>query len=84
MTNVLFTRRLYWNRGIVGDGNGHSNKLSIKLLWDPRDLWLGVYWTKPSAYALAVYVCLLPCLPIRIHHLRAYGGIFPGAMRSTA
>jgi hypothetical protein len=32
------------------------------LLFEPCDCWLGWYWDKK---ARALYVCLLPCLPIR-------------------
>jgi hypothetical protein len=35
------------------------------LLWEPRDLWVGVY-LDPQAQGMRVYVCLLPCLPVRI------------------
>lgn len=44
--------------------------MRIKVMFEPRDLWIGVYWTTfaTSAFgvSLAVYVCLLPMLPIRI------------------
>lgn len=41
----------------------------VAVKWEPRDLWLGVYWDRtlalyPPGYTLKVYVCLLPCLPI--------------------
>ena len=32
----------------------------LSLVFEPRDLWVGVY----VAYG-AVYVCLIPCLPVR-------------------
>lgn len=32
----------------------------LSLVLEPRDLWLGVY-VAPGA----VYVCLVPCLPLR-------------------
>lgn len=44
------------------------------LLLEPRDMWVGVFWHREDwvepdrvrAYRLSVYVCLLPCLPLRI------------------
>jgi hypothetical protein len=39
--------------------------VKLQLKWEPRDLWVGVYWTR-KADALFVYVCFLPCLPIVI------------------
>ncbi len=50
---------------------------------EPRDVWLGVFWdhdeakiTRPDWSGvdyyerLTLYVCLLPCLPIRLRWLR--------------
>lgn len=44
--------------------------------WEPRDLWIGAYWDhdifkvkgeKHTAYeTLTIYVCLVPCFPIRV------------------
>lgn len=42
---------------------------SIQLLFEPRDLWIGVYWNVEQKYQeneLSIYFCLIPCLPIRI------------------
>jgi hypothetical protein len=41
------------------------------LAFEPRDLWVGVYWTRVprGSYYRAhtkVYVCLLPTLPVEI------------------
>jgi hypothetical protein len=33
----------------------------IAIRWEPRDLWVGMYWER-GAY----YVCLIPTLPIVI------------------
>ncbi len=42
-----------------------------KILWEPRDLWVGVFWDKDSSYPnhgayLDIYICLIPMLPLYI------------------
>ncbi len=40
-------------------------------LYEPRDLWIGLYWDKAyfhpdsSYYGYHVYLCLIPCFPLR-------------------
>lgn len=52
-----------------------SGNASVSLIWEPRDVWVGVYWTHTaflgSHRGMAatidhrrVYICLLPFLPI--------------------
>lgn len=39
------------------------------LHFEPRDLWFGVYWDRPDVawrYALDIYICVLPCLPLKL------------------
>lgn len=42
----------------------------ISLLFEPRDLWVGVYWRRKrvsdSCIETRIYVCLLPCFPFKI------------------
>lgn len=38
----------------------------FRWLFEPRDIWVGVYWKRFPA-ALDVYVCLLPMLPLNIY-----------------
>jgi hypothetical protein len=38
---------------------------SIRVKFEPRDIWIGVYWNKPY-YGLEVYICVVPCLPIKL------------------
>jgi hypothetical protein len=37
--------------------------VSVRLKFEPRDLWIGLYWTRDER-GLSFYVCLLPMLPI--------------------
>ncbi len=37
---------------------------SVRVCWEPRDLWVGVYWDKPGT-RLYIYVCVIPCVPIK-------------------
>ena len=48
---ILLGRR--WSRG------------AVFLKWEPKDMWLGVYWTR-NGLARHVYICILPCLPLHI------------------
>jgi hypothetical protein len=38
--------------------------LGVHLLFEPRDLWVGVFWDRRNGDTF-VYVCVIPCLPIR-------------------
>jgi hypothetical protein len=43
----------------------------IKLIFEPRDLWIGLYWNKEKMpggkpWVLTLYLCLIPMLPLRI------------------
>lgn len=38
---------------------------NVSLKFEPRDLWIGVYWNRPY-WGLEVYICIVPCLPIKL------------------
>lgn len=47
----------------------------IRVFFEPRDLWIGVCWNcyptggvqgAPVVWWLDIYVCLVPCLPIKL------------------
>lgn len=39
-------------------------EVQIVPMFEPRDIWIGVYWNREEDYS-EVYVCILPMLPIR-------------------
>ncbi len=45
---------------------------SAWLLFEPRDLWIGVYWNRTTRGPLHtdVFVCIIPMLPIKIRKYR--------------
>jgi len=48
-----------------------GRRIDWEILWEPRDLWIGVFWDKRLECRASgdyewfghVYVCLIPCLP---------------------
>lgn len=56
-----------------------DNGISIKLTFEPRDLWVGAYWDfQPYTYnpdqtehwVFDLYVCVIPCLPLHLRWAR--------------
>jgi hypothetical protein len=68
---VLF--RLYWERGTCGDGKGYSAKLSLSLCLSWRSLFVGLS-LRPEWRGFLAWLCVVPCLPLRLHLVRSYGG----------
>jgi len=71
----LCLTRIRWEHGEVGAG-GYSAKLSISVQFIPHDVLIGLHW-KPKLWGFLVWICIIPCLPIRLHFKRSYGGILP-------
>lgn len=46
-----------------------GSRVASWLLFEPRDLWIGVYWKKDCTHG-HVYICLIPMLPILVTWLR--------------
>lgn len=48
-----------------------GHRVVVDLLWEPADLWQGIYLRPYVSTArrrcLTLYLCLLPCLPLRIN-----------------
>lgn len=52
-------------RDAVGAAVGRGSSAALE--WEPRDVWVGVYWRRSRGRGvLDVYVCVLPCLPIHL------------------
>jgi len=45
---------------------------NIRIYFEPRDIWVGVYWNKDCDWILSVYICILPLLPIRLYFMKAH------------
>jgi len=43
------------------------NEMKIEFLFEPQDIWIGIYW-KRYPKAIEFYVCILPLFPIRIYY----------------
>ncbi len=68
--------RVMWERGEYGPGPKdwlYSVKLSLAVELKLADFWVGAFW-KWDRDERTVWVCFLPCVPIRIHYIRSYGG----------
>lgn len=46
--------------------------MKVSLKFEPRDLWIGLYWTIERSYSsrMMVYLCIVPTLPIVFEALR--------------
>jgi len=45
------------------------SEFSVAIDVKARDMWMGLYWVpNPAANEWFAFVCLLPCLPIRLHY----------------
>ena len=43
----------------------HIGRVAVSLSFEPRDIWIGVFWDRRDGLT-QVFVCLLPCVPVRI------------------
>lgn len=46
------------------------DRIIVNWLFDPRDLWVGLYWKEPYwegwNYQLTFYVTIIPTLPLQV------------------
>lgn len=81
LQNVTATRE----RGGLNDRHDRRMRRSMRIamLFEPRDLWIGVYWKTYTARGddgrflrrwTAIYVCLVPMLPIKVSIIAALEG----------
>lgn len=54
----------------------------LRLQWEPRDCWIGLYWTR-ATYSTHVYICLLPCFPLHVWWMTAPEPPYPGGIDSS-
>lgn len=43
---------------------GMTRRWFVRIEWKPQDCWLGVFWKRDYPWALDVWICLLPMLPL--------------------
>jgi hypothetical protein len=63
--------RAFMARQRAGEASSMARRVTISLGFEPRDLWVGVYWTL-AEHGLDIYVCILPMLPIRFRYERGF------------
>ena len=56
-------------RVLLGRDGMPRKRWTLRLLWEPRDMWIGVFWNRvqaggPADRFVFVYVCVIPCLPL--------------------
>jgi hypothetical protein len=56
-------------RVLLGRDEMPRKRWTLRLLWEPRDMWIGVFWNHvraggPEDRFMFIYVCLVPCLPV--------------------
>lgn len=79
MTRILATKT---SKRLLPEGTGTPlfRPWRARLLWEPRDLWIGLYWDahtndyprwRPWRSPLYdVYVCLIPCLVLHVRRIK--------------
>lgn len=60
-------------RILAGRDGMPRKRVEVRWLWEPRDLWVGVFWNRALDYLL-VYVCLVPCLPLVVSIRKSAAG----------
>ncbi len=55
-------------RVIFGRDGLPRRRVTLRWLWEPRDIWVGIFWNTvqaggPEDRFVLVYVCFVPCLP---------------------
>lgn len=56
-------KRMLWRNAI-------TRRVAVELIFEPRDMWIGVFISdktnRMGEHWRALYICVLPCLPIRV------------------
>lgn len=66
--------RLAWET--YPQGRECSHEVSIRLLWELRDLWVGLFWQNDEYERWVFYFILIPTLVLRVKFRRSWGGRF--------
>lgn len=50
-------------RVLFGSDDEPDYGVQLRLLFEPRDLWIGVFWNRIEEHLL-IYVSIVPCFPL--------------------
>jgi hypothetical protein len=69
--------RLYRLFRVIWNTDEYSVKLTFAIGVKPWMWFIGGYEQKPREFHSYIYwLGLIPCLPLRIHYMRSFGGVF--------
>lgn len=65
---------------LLGRDEFPRRRLTVRWLWEPRDIWVGVFWNRAKLGDLGdefllIYIGVVPCLPLCI-----CWSIYPGRL----
>ncbi len=61
-----------WLMNSADSRNGWRSRVDIILKFEPRDIWVGVYWKRSTILKrLDFWICIVPMVPLHIRWWRA-------------
>ena len=56
-----------------------SRVVHARVRFEPRDVWVGLYWNRPTDWCTDIYICVAPCIPLHIRIGEAIPFVTPEA-----